>query len=98
MKINWVETKIVKNILQNLKYLRKKNHVSQQILANTIGVGRSTLGDYETGRYEPLPVLRKQIPKRDGQLRPLGVPLLLQPLNSQQCEGKTCTGKEQRCL
>ncbi len=29
-----------------------------------------------TGRYEPLPVLRKQIPKRDGQLRPLGVPTI----------------------
>lgn len=38
---------------QNLKYLRKKNNVSQQILGDRIGVGRSTVGDYERGRYEP---------------------------------------------
>ena len=38
---------------RNLKYLRKKNHISQRILGNTIGVGRSTVGDYERGRYEP---------------------------------------------
>lgn len=37
----------------NLKYLRKKNSVSQQALANIIGVSKTALGDYERGRYEP---------------------------------------------
>lgn len=37
----------------NLKYLRKKVGVSQQVLADTIGVSKTTLGDYERGRYEP---------------------------------------------
>lgn len=32
--------------------------------------------ELKTGRYEPLPVLRKHIPKRDGKLRPLGVPAI----------------------
>lgn len=32
--------------------------------------------ELKTGRYEPLPVLRKWIPKRGGHLRPLGVPAI----------------------
>jgi transcriptional regulator with XRE-family HTH domain len=38
---------------ENLKYLRKKISVSQQILANAMSVSRTTLGDYERGRTEP---------------------------------------------
>ena len=38
---------------QNLKYLRRKTKISQQVLANSIGVARTTLGDYERGRTEP---------------------------------------------
>ena len=38
---------------QNLKYLRKKNNISQQALADKIGMSRSSIGDYERGRTEP---------------------------------------------
>ncbi len=38
---------------QNLKYLRKKNHISQQILADAVGMSRTSIGDYERGRTEP---------------------------------------------
>lgn len=37
----------------NLKYLRKKNKVSQQELADILETPRSTLGDYERGKTEP---------------------------------------------
>ena len=37
----------------NLKYLRKKNKTSQQELADTLEIPRSTLGDYERGKTEP---------------------------------------------
>jgi DNA-binding XRE family transcriptional regulator len=38
---------------KNLNYLRKKNKVSQQVLADALGVARTTLGDYERGKTEP---------------------------------------------
>jgi len=38
---------------KNLKYLRRKNRLSQQNLAVQIGVGRTSLGDYERARTEP---------------------------------------------
>ena len=38
---------------QNLKYLRRKNHISQQILADAIRMSRTSIGDYERGRTEP---------------------------------------------
>jgi len=37
----------------NLKYLRRKRGISQELLANVIGVSKTTLGDYERERYEP---------------------------------------------
>jgi len=37
----------------NLKYLRKKKHISQQELAEAMGIPRTTLGDYERGKTEP---------------------------------------------
>jgi len=37
----------------NLQYLRKKNKLSQQELANQLGLPRTTLGDYERGKTEP---------------------------------------------
>ena len=40
-------------IAANLKYLRKKKHISQQELADAIGIPRTTLGDYERGKTEP---------------------------------------------
>lgn len=40
-------------ISKNLIYLRKKNKLSQQALADLMGVARSTLGDYERGMSEP---------------------------------------------
>ncbi len=40
-------------LVENLKYLRKKNQVSQQMLADAIGMSRSSIGDYEQGRAEP---------------------------------------------
>lgn len=38
---------------RNLNYLRKKNKLSQQKLAEYLGVPRTTLGDYERGKTEP---------------------------------------------
>lgn len=38
---------------RNLKYLRQKNKISQQILADALVIPRSTLGDYERGKTEP---------------------------------------------
>lgn len=38
---------------KNIKYLRKKNGRSQQELADTMSIGRTSLGDYERGRTEP---------------------------------------------
>ncbi len=38
---------------ENLKYLRKKRHVSQQQVADDLGIPRSTLGDYERDHTEP---------------------------------------------
>lgn len=37
----------------NIKYLRQKAGVSQQKLAEELGINRSTLADYEKGTYEP---------------------------------------------
>jgi len=42
----------------NIRYLRKKNGISQQELAVRLEVPRTTLGDYERGRSEPgIPML-----------------------------------------
>lgn len=49
----FIKFKILTMLQQNLKYLRRKTGISQQILANSIGVSRTTLGDYERGRTEP---------------------------------------------
>lgn len=38
---------------QNLRFLRKKQRVSQQELADVMGIARTTLGDYERGKTEP---------------------------------------------
>jgi transcriptional regulator with XRE-family HTH domain len=38
---------------KNLNYLRKKNKLSQQVLAEAMGLPRTTLGDYERGKTEP---------------------------------------------
>ncbi len=40
-------------ITKNLIYLRKKNKLSQQDLADAMGLPRTTLGDYERGKTEP---------------------------------------------
>ncbi len=37
----------------NLKYLRKLNNLSQQLLADELQIPRTTLGDYERGHTEP---------------------------------------------
>ncbi len=38
---------------KNLKYLRQKNKISQQHLADAMDLPRTTLGDYERGKTEP---------------------------------------------
>ncbi|MFQ7472771.1 MAG: helix-turn-helix domain-containing protein [Anaerovoracaceae bacterium] len=38
---------------KNLKYLRKKNDMTQTELASDLGVSRSTIGMYENGEREP---------------------------------------------
>ena len=38
---------------KNLKYLRQKNKISQQMLSEAMEIPRSTLGDYERGKTEP---------------------------------------------
>jgi len=40
-------------IALNLKYLRLKKKISQQQLADTLCIPRTTLGDYERGKTEP---------------------------------------------
>jgi len=40
-------------ITKNLNYLRKKNKISQQALADAMEIPRTTLGDYERGKTEP---------------------------------------------
>ena len=41
---------ILKN---NLKQIRKEMNISQQELADTVGVSRNTISSLETGQYEP---------------------------------------------
>lgn len=40
-------------IAENLKYLRKRDKLSQQGLADAMSIPRTTLGDYERGKTEP---------------------------------------------
>ena len=40
-------------LAKNIKYIRRKNRSSQQELADHLGLGRTSLGDYERGRTEP---------------------------------------------
>ncbi len=40
-------------ITKNLIYLRKRKKISQQELADAMGLPRTTLGDYERGKTEP---------------------------------------------
>ncbi len=40
-------------LAENLKYLRKKLQLSQQHVADTLDIPRTTLGDYERGHTEP---------------------------------------------
>ena len=37
----------------NLKYLRKRDGISQQVLSDALGVARATVAGYETGKAEP---------------------------------------------
>ncbi len=41
---------ILKN---NLKQIRKEKNISQQELADMVGVSRNTISSLETGQYEP---------------------------------------------
>jgi len=40
-------------VSNNIKYLRKNNHLTQEQLAEKIGIKRSLLGAYEEGRADP---------------------------------------------
>jgi len=40
-------------LAKNIKYLRKKEQLSQQDLADRLQIPRTTLGDYERGKTEP---------------------------------------------
>lgn len=40
-------------VSDNIKYLRKNNHLTQEQLAEKIGIKRSLLGAYEEGRADP---------------------------------------------
>ncbi|NMM48116.1 XRE family transcriptional regulator [Marinigracilibium pacificum] len=47
-------------ISQNLKYLRKKNDLTQEQFADKLGIKRSQVGAYEEGRADPrIPTLMK---------------------------------------
>ena len=37
----------------NLSELRKRNNISQEELANTLGITQGAVSAYETGRWEP---------------------------------------------
>ncbi|MCB0599689.1 MAG: helix-turn-helix transcriptional regulator, partial [Saprospiraceae bacterium] len=47
----WLAKEIM--IAENLKYLRRKHHLSQQAFSDTLEIPRTTLGDYERGKTEP---------------------------------------------
>ena len=54
------------NLASNLKYLRKKDKISQGELAEEFAVARTTMGDYERGKTEPnLDMLIKMSKKFD---------------------------------
>ncbi len=54
------------NLASNLKYLRKKQKLSQVNLADEFDIARTTLGDYERGKTEPnLDMLVKMSQKFD---------------------------------
>lgn len=44
------------NLPKNLKFLRKSHGLSQQRLAETLGLKRSNIASYESGLVEPRPV------------------------------------------
>ena len=46
-----MKTKIV--LKNKLKEIRKEKNISQQELANMVGVSRNTISSLETGQYEP---------------------------------------------
>ena len=41
------------NLANNLRYLRKQNQLTQEQLAQKIGIKRALIGAYEEGRAEP---------------------------------------------
>ena len=45
--------KIMSVVSNNIKYLRKQMHLTQEQLAGKIGIKRSLLGAYEEGRADP---------------------------------------------
>src|SRR5690606_4750404 len=49
------------NIASNLKYLRKKNGLTQQQFADLMGIKRASLGAYEVNRADPDYDLLKKI-------------------------------------
>ena len=42
-----------KDIIIRLKEVRKEKNISQQELADMVGVSRNTISSLETGQYEP---------------------------------------------
>ncbi|MCB0645380.1 MAG: helix-turn-helix domain-containing protein [Saprospiraceae bacterium] len=48
-------------LVENLKYLRKVNDMTQFDLADKLGIPRSTLGEYERGNTEPSIALLRRI-------------------------------------
>ena len=64
------------------KMYRKEGNITKGVDGKTIdGFGMSTINklieELRYERYEPKPVRRKYIPKKDGRKRPLGIPRCL---------------------
>lgn len=57
LEVKMDEKEVNSNLAEILTELRKDKGWSQQQVADLVGIGRRTIGDYETGRTQPDPYM-----------------------------------------